>query len=237
MFLSAHQPVYLPWLGLLHKISVVDLFIVYDDVEYSHQGWYNRNYILSKNGSILLIVPVIRNFSEQLLHNQVKIDYSRNWHKKHISSLEQCYSKSPYFKKYINFFIEILNRKYEYLFQLNNSILKLLLELFDINTTIKYSSEFNLKNKKSDRILDLTIKTNATHFLFGQEGSNYADEKKFKDNNVKIFFQKYNHPVYSQFNSNVFVDKLSSLDLLFNHGKESRNILLSNNLKKNYLKL
>ena len=133
MFLSTHQPTYLPWLGLLHKISVVDLFVVYDDVEYSHQGWYNRNYILSKNGPILLVVPVIRDFSNQPLHNQIKIDYSRNWPKKHINSLVQCYSTSPYFKQYIDFFVEILSEKHEFLFQLNYSILKLLLKLFELN--------------------------------------------------------------------------------------------------------
>ena len=88
MLLSAHQPTYLPWLGLFHKIEVADLFIVYDDVEYSRYGWYNRNYILSKNGPILLVVPIKRNFSSKPLHNQVLINNSDNWSKKHIRSIE-----------------------------------------------------------------------------------------------------------------------------------------------------
>mgnify|MGYP001166233830 FL=1 len=238
MFLSAHQPTYLPWLGLFHKISVADLFVVYDDVEYSRYGWYNRNYILSKNGPILLVVPVIRQFSDHLLHNQVKIDNSQNWSKKHIKSIELCYSKSPYFNEYIDLFVDVFTKKYEYLFELNISLLELFLKEFSIKTKIKYASEYNLEYKKSDRAMDLAIKTKSTHILFGELGANYAEIDKFEQNQIKVVFQKYNHPIYKQFNSNQFFDKLSSIDLLFNYGKESKKILLSNNLIKNeYLNL
>ncbi len=233
MLLSAHQPTYLPWLGLFHKIAVADLFVVYDDVEYSRHGWYNRNYILSKNGPIFLVVPIIRQFSNQLLHNQVKIDNSKNWSKKHIKSIEHCYFKAPYFNKYIDLIVDVLTKRYDYLFELNISILKLLLKQFNIRTVIKYSSEYDLKFKKSDRVMDLAIKTKATHYLFGELGANYADIDRFEQNQIKVVFQKYNHPIYKQFNSNKFINKLSAIDLLFNYGKESQKILLSNNLTKN----
>jgi hypothetical protein len=236
MLLSAHQPTYLPWLGLFHKIAVADLFVVYDDVEYSRYGWYNRNYILSKNGPILLVVPIKRQFSDQLLHNQVKIDYSENWSKKHIRSIELCYSKSPFFKDYINQFIDIFSKKYEYLFDLNISILKFFMKEFNIETKIKLASELNLKFKKSDRALDLAIKTSATHILFGELGENYAEINNFENQNIKVIFQKYNHPVYKQFNSKKFMPKLSSIDLLFNYGKDSKLIITKNNLtKEDYL--
>lgn len=238
MLLSAHQPTYIPWLGLFHKILVADLFIVYDDVEYSRHGWYNRNYILSKNGPVFLVVPVLKKNSNKIFHNQVEIDNSKKWSKKHIKSIELCYSKSPYFSDYFNLISNILTKDYKYLIELNITLLKLLLNIFEINTEIKFASEFKLNNKKSDRVLDLAIKTKATHYLFGEMGSNYAEIEKFKTNKIKALFQKYNHPIYTQFNSSKFVSKLSSLDLLFNHGKESKKILLSRNYtKNNYLNL
>lgn len=232
MLLSAHQPTYIPWLGLFHKIAVADLFVVYDDVEYSRYGWYNRNYILSKNGLILLVVPIKRQFSSKLLHNQVKIDNSENWSKKHLKSIELCYSKSPFFKNYINQFIDIFNKKYEYLFDLNISILSFFLKEFEIRTKIKFASELNLNFKKSERALDLAVKTKATHILFGELGENYAEIDRFENKNIKVIFQKYNHPVYNQFNTKKFTSKLSSIDLLFNYGKDSLKILTKNNLTK-----
>src|SRR5258708_4212120 len=34
MILTAHQPVYLPWLGLFHKIALADLFCYFDIAQY-----------------------------------------------------------------------------------------------------------------------------------------------------------------------------------------------------------
>ena len=52
MILTAHQPVYLPWLGLFHKIALSDTFVYFDQVQYLPKDWMNRNRIKSKNDSI-----------------------------------------------------------------------------------------------------------------------------------------------------------------------------------------
>ena len=57
MILTAHQPVYLPWLGLFHKIALADLFISFDQVQYQIYDWNNRNRIKTARGSIWLTVP------------------------------------------------------------------------------------------------------------------------------------------------------------------------------------
>ena len=56
MILSAHQPTFMPWLGLFHKIYSSDLFVFFDIVQYLPKEWMNRNYIRSKNDKILLTV-------------------------------------------------------------------------------------------------------------------------------------------------------------------------------------
>ena len=43
--LTAHQPVYMPWLGLFHKIAISDTFVWFDDVQYQSKEWDNRNKI------------------------------------------------------------------------------------------------------------------------------------------------------------------------------------------------
>ena len=43
IILSAHQPVYLPWLGLFHKIALADIFCVFDIVQYQRKDFNNRN--------------------------------------------------------------------------------------------------------------------------------------------------------------------------------------------------
>ena len=57
---AMHQPHYLPWLGLLDKIDRCDLFVVLDHVQFERKGWQHRNYVASKNGPVLLTVPVVQ---------------------------------------------------------------------------------------------------------------------------------------------------------------------------------
>ena len=51
MILTAHQPVYLPWLGLFHKIALADLFVSFDQVQYLPKDWNNRNKIKTPRDS------------------------------------------------------------------------------------------------------------------------------------------------------------------------------------------
>ena len=56
--ITGHQPVYLPWLGLFHKIALADTFVFMDDVQYLSQDWNNRNFIKGSQGKVRLTVPV-----------------------------------------------------------------------------------------------------------------------------------------------------------------------------------
>ena len=58
MILTAHQPVYLPWLGLFHKIALADQFCIFDIAQYQRKDFNNRNKIKTHTGPIWLSVPV-----------------------------------------------------------------------------------------------------------------------------------------------------------------------------------
>ena len=64
----------------------------------------------------------------------------------------------------------------------------------------------------------------ARKYIFGEQGKNYAELSKFKEASVEIFFQNYKHPKYYQQNSN-FKYNMSIIDLIFNHGKKSLEII------------
>ena len=60
MILTAHQPVYLPWLGLFHKIWLSETFVSFDIAQYLTKEWMNRNKIKTHNGDEWLTVPVLK---------------------------------------------------------------------------------------------------------------------------------------------------------------------------------
>ena len=101
MILTTHQPVYLPWLGLFHKIALAEKFIYFDQVQYLPKDYMNRNKIKTNTDSIWLTVPVLRKGYRELKTSEIKINNSVGWQKKHLRSILINYKKTPYFEKYI----------------------------------------------------------------------------------------------------------------------------------------
>jgi hypothetical protein len=93
-----------------------------------------------------------------------------------------------------------------------------------LNTRLVYASQFNPKEGKTERLLDLCKKLQADKYLSGRFGKKYLDEKKFAKNNIEIAYQDFQHPFYPQLYGE-FVPNLSTIDLLFNCGDESLNII------------
>lgn len=101
--LTAHRPVYLPWLGLLHKIALSDTYVYLDTVQYLKKDWNNRNKIKTAQGWIWLTVPVITKSKFEQTLQEVRINNQVDWRHKHWQSIRLNYSKSPYFQRYAVF--------------------------------------------------------------------------------------------------------------------------------------
>ena len=67
-------------------------------------------------------------------------------------------------------------------------------------------------------ILEIINHFNADIYLSNLGSKNYVKDYFFTKNNVKVVFNEFEHPVYSQNlkNNNFFLKNLSIIDLLFN---------------------
>ncbi len=229
MILTAHQPTYLPWLGLFHKIALSDQFVYLDNLQFEKNSWENRNKIKTSDGSMWLTIPV--NAHINLKSNQTKIDYTHNWHEKHLKSIKTNYRKTPYFSDYITFFEDTYEKKWQFLSEINEHVLKWILRELGINVKFLRASDFDFQGAKSDLILDMCKKLGVKKYIFGLLGREYANIRDFKSNGIDLIFQNYNHPSYKQIYGN-FIPNLSVIDLLFNCGPNSYSIIMSNNISK-----
>ena len=232
MILTAHQPVYLPWLGLFHKIALAETFVYFDQVQYLPKDWMNRNKIRTKSGSIWLTVPVLRKGYRDLKTSEIEINNSIDWQKKHFRSISLNYKKSPYFENYIPFFEDVYSRKWKFLGELNEYMLKWFLDELGIKVNFLNANDFKFQGEKSSLILNMCKELIASTYIFGVLGKDYADVQEFEKNNIGLIFQNYNHPKYSQLYRE-FISHMSVIDLLFNHGPKSLEIILSNNISQN----
>ncbi len=236
MILAAHQPVYLPWLGLFHKIALADTFCFFEDVQYQARDWNNRNRIKFSNGKAdWLSVPVISKDHFNRSYIDVKIDNEYPWRRKHWRSIEMNYCKAPYFGQYRDEVKGFYEREWEYLVDLNYEMLVLFLKWLKITTKVVRMRDYEFKGEKSDLVLDMCCQLGATMYVFGEQGRDYADVPAFHRKKVIPYFQNYQHPEYPQMHGD-FVSHLSCLDLLFNCGDESYSIIMSGNISRSELK-
>ncbi len=222
------QPGYLPYSGFFKKIESSDIFVYLDDVQFEKNDWDNRNKIRTSEGSIWLTIPILHKFGQKL--NEVKISNNEDWDKKHLKAIQLNYQKSPYFDKYWSEIKCILEQKWDKLIELNFEFIQFFNSKLDIkNKTIK-SSDLKIDEKGSEKILKICQKLNADTYLSGELGKNYLNEKIFQEANIKIIYEKFEHPNYSQVYK-PFIPNMSIVDLLFNEGEKSSDIIKNS---KNY---
>lgn len=219
------QPSYLPWLGFFDQLHRVDIFVHYDDVQFEKGSWRNRNRIKTPAGPLWLTVPVrIKGHNFPLIRD-VRINRAERWGKKHLKSIEQNYRKAPFFEVYGPDLFAVIERGHEFLLDLNLQLLSLLAAWLGITTPTVLASELGIAGNKSARLLGILASLGATVFYEGASGRNYIDEAIFAHQGIKIIYQEYVHPVYTQLHGE-FIPYLSIIDLLFNHGPASLEILL-----------
>jgi WbqC-like protein family len=229
--IAIHQPEFLPWLGFFYKMSLAEKYIVLDHVQFKKRYFENRNKILSpQGGESWVSVPIISKGRYTQAINDVEIDNSHQWRKKFLASLEHYYGKSKYFHKYFEELRAIVgsfagNR----LVELNLSFIHFFRKHLNISCPLHFSSEIigpNWEHRGSDLILHLCLWANADVYLCGPSGKDYLNLEEFSKRGIAIEWIEFQHPSYAQLSNN-FIPYMSTLDLLFNHGEKSADILMA----------
>ena len=222
---TAHQPNYLPWIGLFSKVAHSDCFIIVGDVQYSHHSVINRNKIRTKDGWLYLTVPVGRKVND-LKICEVPLPKDRKWMETHWKAIKLNYSNAGFFSHYKDFFEELYQKDFEYLWQINEKIISYLLRCFEIDVEVIKASELNVDPnlRKTDMLIACLQRVGADIYLSGPSGRNYLDFEKFPQNNIGLRFFEFQHPVYKQAFSG-FESAMAAIDLLFNVGPQASEII------------
>jgi hypothetical protein len=223
IIVSIHQPQYLPWLGYFDKIDKADKFVFLDIVQFKKNEWQNRNKIKTARGWQWLTVPVLHKFPERI--NEVKINNSVRWQHIQKQSIISNYSRARYFKKYFSFLEEIFSLKWDFLSSLNIVTIKKLVEILGIKTDIHIASELGkFPDDPDDRLINIVKILRGTHYLAGSGGKNYMNIGKYAEEGIEVISQVFYHPQYKQLFQD-FQSNLSVIDLIFNHGENSLQII------------
>ena len=223
MNLAVMQPYLFPYIGYWQLIDAVDIFIIYDDVNFIKQGYINRNKILQNQKAHLFTLELIGASSNKKI-NDIKIGGNSN---KLLRTIKQNYSKAPFYKDVFPVLEEILNNEEKELSKFLGFSLVKIAKYLNIDTKFLYSSD--IKNDKTfkaqDRLIEMSKILNATGYINSIGGIELYDKEVFSQNDINLSFLKSHEISYKQFN-NEFVPNLSIVDvLMFNSKDNIKNML------------
>lgn len=210
MKLAVMQPYLFPYIGYFQLIHASDLFLIYDDVAYIKQGYINRNTILSSNGPIRFTLPVPRASSNKLI-SELKFS---NKVSKCIRTIEQSYSKAPYFNEVFPIVCKVIEAKERSIASMCQRSYEEIFSYLGLERQFKKASEveYNRSLNAVERLISLCHTFGADQYLNAIGGRRLYSKADFSNNGIKLSFVE---PL--QLDCTNSTTKLSIIDTLMNY--------------------
>jgi len=229
------QPTYLPWPGYFELISAVDIFVIYDHVQFVRKSWHQRNRIRGSNGEIMLSVPVKKAPQETSI-SKIEISYDgKDPLQEHWKTISMAYQKARYFKNYAFLLEKVFSRKHILLCDLNTELIKVICAILPLSPRFVSSQMLDLDDSalgKTERVANICRKT-GIDFLYDANGAQtFLDSDALREDGIRIEYQNYVFPEYRQV-FQPFIPYLSVIDMIFNEGPSALEILKSGTNRPN----
>lgn len=233
MKVAIQQPHYFPWVGYFDKMAKADCFVLMDSVQLEKRSNMLRNRVIDPNGNMKFI-SIQGNYHgyQHMEYRQMPTVNIEEWTTEHLNVLKNYYKDAPYIEEIIPILNQFYCGEYATVCEWTCASIWLIRDILEVTTPLIYQSDlaYDRAQKKSDLILELCKASHANFYLSGRGASvEYLNREKFVENNIKIVFQDFTHPIYPQIHTPEFVPGISILDMLFNCGiEESRRIFWEN---------
>lgn len=221
------QSNYIPWKGYFDLINMVDEFVLYDDMQYTRRDWRNRNRVKTPQGLKWLTIPVEAKGKYFQKINETLIS-DKSWSVTHWQTIKQFYSKARFFKDYKDIFEEFwMNNQEERLSLINFRLIELINSILDIQTKITWSSDYELVEGQTEKLLGICKQAGADVYLSGPSAKDYFDESLAEKMGIEIEWMDYSG--YSKYQQLYppFEHGVTILDLIFNEGQNATDFMKS----------
>jgi hypothetical protein len=216
------QPYFLPYIGYFQLISAVDLFVVYDNIEYTKKGWINRNRLLRSGQPAVFSLPL--KADADVLHVRDR-ELARDFDPARlVRQFEGAYRRAPQFAETMVLIDRVFNCGDRNLFAFLERSIRATCEHIGISTRIERSSAVSVDSdlRRERRVLALCEAVGATTYVNPPGGIGLYDPADFAANGIELKFLKPKPFTYRQFDD-PFVPWLSIVDvLMFNSLPEVR---------------
>ncbi len=222
---SAQQPFFVPYAGFFQKALQSNILVLMDSVQFPHgTTWLTRNRFKNDQGTLWLTIPVWKKGRGLQRISDVEICHEGRWANKHLASLRTAYANAPFFKDHNDFIGQLFSPNYGKLVDLNERAIRYIFEQLEIPTRLIRLSQLGIEAREPSLSIEVCKALKATHFLAQNSARKYLDMKGFKKQRIELIFFNPRPLVYPQLWGE-FLPNLSVLDLIFNCGPRSAEII------------
>jgi hypothetical protein len=230
MKIAIMQPYIFPYTGYYRLISLVDKFIVYDDVSFIKNGWINRNRILL-NGAAHYITFPLEKLSSNKLINETHLLNNPIAYKKLLKTIRQAYAKAPFMDETYELIENVISYipDEKRISMIAYKSLEIISEYLGFDTQFELSSLSYSHTKgigRKERLFKILEENGADEFMNLPGGSELYSVEEFDQKGFKLTFIDNSVRDYKQFTDG-FIPNLSIIDVLMFNGKEGTKKIIS----------
>jgi len=227
------QPYFFPYIGYWQLVHAVDIFILFDDVQFIRHGWVNRNRVLKHGGDWQYITVPLRKHSMNELIKNIYAHDEKDWKTKISRQLEHYNYGYKYKAPFYNDVMDLLKSIFSKvsnndLTEINAVIIKEICLYLNIKTKVLISSDerFNYEDVEDsgEWALRITEQMKAQEYINPIAGTDIFKLEKFQSRKIKLSFLKSDEISYAQ--GKVFEPWLSIVDVLMFNGQTGTQSLL-----------
>ena len=215
MKIAIHQPQYWPWPQYIHKVMSADIFVYLDTVQFSKNGFQNRNQVKSQKNASWLTIPVKHNFGQSILETKIADPKIMT---RHLKTLAGSYSHTPGYKQWKDEIQGLIGAQTDSLCDVAIASTEWMLEKLGVKARRLRASDIpNLEGANSSLVAAICKHLGATSYLTGKGAIDYLEHDDFYKVGCSVSVQQWDSLVYQQAHPEIgFIPDLSTLDILLN---------------------
>lgn len=220
------QPYFLPYIGYWQLLSIVDRFVLYDNIKYTKKGWINRNRFLRDGKDASFTIP-LKNASDSLdiVDRSVAGDFDRG---RLLNQLAGSYRKAPMFSSVFPVIEKIIGATQTNLFDYIHHSILVMAEFLDIRTPIVISSTVAIDHglRAEGKVIALCKALGSDRYVNAIGGRELYARSAFVEQGIALEFVKTRPIQYRQYDHS-FVPNLSIIDVMMFNPRETVRTMLA----------
>lgn len=213
------QSMYFPWVGLLEQVRLADVFVHYDDVQYSKGSFSNRVQVKGINGVGWMTLP-LRDYHLGQRIDEVMLDDRSDWRSKHRAILRQAYLKAPFRDEMLGLVDRVFECRASTVAEISRYSMLELATYFGLDRPSFLSSRaLPVSGASSERVCDIVEHLEGRVYVTGHGARAYLNHMLFEERGISVEYMHYKRTPYPQLHGD-FTPYVTALDLVANCGSQ-----------------